>query len=65
MTRVVERTPDELRAERDAILRRHELSLDDFADLARRFLLSGEQWQAWDDLEGIAFLLHEEPAGDR
>lgn len=65
MTRVIDRTPEELRAARDAILQRHGLTLDEFAELARRFHLSGEQWQAWDDLEGIAFLLHEETAADQ
>ena len=65
MTRLVSLTRDELLARRDDILRRHRTSLDDLARRAERFELAGDEWAAWDDLQEIAFLLRDYPAGGR
>lgn len=59
MTRVVDVTPQELLERRAALLERHAMTLDEFSAKAETFQLTGEEWQAWDDLKEIAFLLGE------
>lgn len=60
MTRVTKVTEEDLLARREAILRRHRVSLDEFAERAKRYALTGDEWADWDELQGIAFLLQDE-----
>jgi len=60
MTRVMNVTEESLRARRAAILERHGISLDEFAERARRHALAGDEWTDWDELRGIAYLLRDE-----
>ena len=57
MIEVVNVTRDDLLAYRLAIVEKHRLTLDEFADRARRYAMIGEEWDDWDELQGIAFLL--------
>ena len=49
----------ELRERRDAILRKLDVSLEDLRDRAKSYALVGEEHDAWEQLESIAFLLGE------
>ena len=60
MVRVVSVERDELLARRDEILAKHGLSLTDLADRATQYALVGSEWDAWEELRSIAFLLGEE-----
>ncbi|NIL74830.1 hypothetical protein RhoFasB10_00922 [Rhodococcus sp. B10] len=57
MTTVTSYTPAELVARRELILAKHGMSLSEFADKASQYALVGDEWQAWEDLESIEFLL--------
>jgi hypothetical protein len=60
MTKTVEVTEEELRARRDAILHDLNTTLDDITERARVYALAGHEWDAWDRLQSIAFLLGED-----
>lgn len=57
MTRVVVAKREDLETRRAEILARYGVSLDEFAERAKRYALVGDEWDAWDELRGIAFLL--------
>lgn len=57
MPHVVELTRDELLERRRRILDRYNLSLDEISERAKSFSLVGDEWDAWEDLNNIAFLL--------
>lgn len=59
MTHVVEVTRATLLARRAAILARVGTGLEEFTERARSFSLVGDEWDAWDQLQNIAFLLDE------
>lgn len=48
---------DELLARREEILKRVGADLEEFTARAHSFSLVGEEWDAWDQLQNIAFLL--------
>jgi hypothetical protein len=50
---------DDLFARRRRILERLGMSLDEFKNLAATSVLTGDQWDALEDLDNIAFLLGE------
>jgi hypothetical protein len=60
MTRVTKVTKEDLLARREAILQRHGVSLEEFAERAKHYTLAGDEWADWDELQGIAFLLQDE-----
>jgi hypothetical protein len=60
MSRVVSVSSDELEARRVEILNRLGLSLDEFRDRAESSSLVGEEWDAWQALRDIGFLLGDE-----
>lgn len=64
MAPVVNVTRDQLIAQRDEILARLGLSMDEYVRRAEASELSGEEWEARDDLESIAFLLGEDRSID-
>ena len=57
LTHVVELSRDELLARREEILKRVGADLEEFTARAHSFSLVGEEWDAWDQLQNIAFLL--------
>ncbi|GAT73655.1 hypothetical protein MHM582_2149 [Microbacterium sp. HM58-2] len=59
MAPVIEVTPAELVARRESILTALGLSLDEYLARAARSELTGDEWEARDDLDTIAFLLGE------
>jgi hypothetical protein len=59
MARTEMLSDDELRARRGEILRKFNMTLDDFRDRARDYALVGGEHEAWGQLESIAFLLGE------
>lgn len=59
MTRIATRSDAELRERREAILHRLGVSLDDLRRRAESYALVGEEHEAWEQLESIAFLLGE------
>jgi len=59
MTRIVSPSDAELRERREIILRRLDVSLDDLRERAKSYALVGEEHEAWEQLESIAFLLGE------
>lgn len=59
MTKIATLSDDELRARRTAILSRLGMSFDEFRDRAKHYALVGEEHEAWEQLESIAFLLGE------
>ena len=60
MTRVTTVTQDELLARRAEILVRRGVTLEEFTDRAEQYALTGDEWTDWDELQGIAFLLHDD-----
>lgn len=54
-----------LETRRSEILNRLGVSLEDFAETVQTNTLSGEEWEARDQLEEISFLLNEELAWPR
>lgn len=62
MTRIATRTDDELRARRERILDKLGTPLDELRDRAAHYALVGDEHEAWQQLESIAFLLGETPA---
>jgi hypothetical protein len=59
MTRIATPSDTELRERREAILRKLDVSLDDMRARASSYALVGEEHEAWEQLESIAFLLGE------
>lgn len=57
MAHAVEVTRAELLKRRQQILRRFDTNLEEFTERAKSFSLVGEEWDAWDQLQNIAFLL--------
>lgn len=57
MSRVVSVSNDELAARRDEILRRLGLSLEELRSRADAGALTGDEWDAWQRLCDIEFLL--------
>lgn len=57
MVHVVNAQRQELVRRRSEILARHGVTLDEFTDRAARYELVGDEWDAWEELRGIAFLL--------
>ncbi len=57
MVRVVNVQRQQLERRRAEILARHGVTLDEFAERASRYALVGNEWDAWEELRGIAFLL--------
>ncbi len=57
MVRVVNVQRQQLERRRAEILARHGVTLDEFAERAVRYALVGDEWDAWGELRGIAFLL--------
>jgi predicted neuraminidase len=62
MTRVAAVTDEELRARRERILAKLGIPLDELRDRATRYALVGDEYEAWEQLESIAFLLGESGA---
>jgi len=61
-TRVRELSPAELEARRGEILRRLGVTLDELTRRAESSSLVGDEWEAWEELEDIAFLLGDHAA---
>jgi hypothetical protein len=59
MTRIASLSDEELRDRRTAILSRLGVTLEDLRDRAKSYALVGEEHEAWEQLESIAFLLGE------
>ncbi len=59
MTNIATLSDDELRARRDVILGKLGMTLEEVRDRARSYALVGEEHEAWEQLESIAFLLGE------
>jgi glycine cleavage system regulatory protein len=60
MVRVVSVDRDELLTRREEILAEHGLSLADLATRAAQYALVGSEWDAWEELRSIEFLLGDE-----
>lgn len=60
MIKVLEVTRESLLEEREHIPARFETDLEEFTARARSFSLVGPEWEAWDRLRDIAFLLHDD-----
>jgi hypothetical protein len=59
MTKIASLSDAELRGRRDEILERLGVSIDGLRARARGYALVGEEHDAWEQLESIAFLLGE------
>lgn len=59
MTKIATLSDDELRARRRAILEKLGISLEELRGRAQSYALAGEEHEAWEQLESIAFLLGE------
>ncbi len=59
MTKIATLSDDELRARRTQLLDRLGTSLEDLRARAKSYALVGEEHDAWEQLESIAFLLGE------
>lgn len=57
MSRVIEVSPEALEARREAILGRVGVSLEELRRRADAGALVGEEWEAWQELCDISFLL--------
>jgi hypothetical protein len=57
MTSVVEVSRHTLLERRARILERVGADLQEFTERARSFSLVGDEWDAWDQLQNISFLL--------
>jgi len=55
-------TREALEEQRSRILAKLGVSIEEFAETVRTNILSGEEWEARDQLEEISFLLDEAPA---
>jgi hypothetical protein len=59
MTKIATLSDAELRERREAILRKLDVSLDDLRERAKSYALVGDEHEAWEQIESIAFLLGE------
>jgi hypothetical protein len=59
MTKSAVLSDDELRARRAAILDKLGMSIEDLRERASSYALAGEEHEAWEQIESIAFLLGE------
>jgi len=59
MTRIATLSDDELRARRAEILEKLGVTFEDLRDRAQHYALVGDEHEAWEQLESIAFLLGE------
>ncbi|BBY59257.1 hypothetical protein [Mycolicibacterium sarraceniae] len=59
MTNTATLSDDELRARRRAILDKLGLTIEELRSRAKSYALVGEEHEAWEQLESIAFLLGE------
>lgn len=59
MTKIATLSDDELRARRADILAKLGTGLEEFRNRAKHYALVGEEHEAWEQLESIAFLLGE------
>lgn len=57
MTLVTSYSADELRERRRQILDDFGMSLEEFRQRAQRYGLAGREWEAWNNLRAVAFLL--------
>ncbi|WP_328607761.1 hypothetical protein OG943_01065 [Amycolatopsis sp. NBC_00345] len=57
MTRTEEVSTGQLLQRRDDLLSKVGMDLQTFADRAQSFRLVGDEWNVWDELRNIAFLL--------
>jgi hypothetical protein len=57
MSRVVPVSRDELEERRAALLRTLDMSYDELAELAGRSALVGPEWEVWEAIQDIDFLL--------
>ena len=57
MTRTEEVSTSQLLQRRDDLLSKVRMDLQTFVDRAQSFRLVGDEWDAWDELRNIAFLL--------
>lgn len=57
MVRVVSVQRQQLQRCRAELLASYGVTLDQFAERAARYALVGDEWDAWEELRGIAFLL--------
>ena len=55
----VRRTQDELRARRDVIFIELGITWDELVERHESGYLTPEQWLAWDELDGLNFLIDE------
>ncbi|OBB94975.1 hypothetical protein [Mycobacterium sp. 852002-40037_SCH5390672] len=62
MTKIASLSDDELRARRASILRKLDMSFEEIRDRANSYALAGDEHDAWEQLESIAFLLGETQA---
>jgi hypothetical protein len=62
ITRVKESTRAELEARREEILARLDVSLEELTRRVESSSLVGDEWEAWEELEDIAFLLGDHAA---
>lgn len=62
MTEVATLTDEQLRARREQILEKLGLSRDELRNRAMHYALVGDEYDAWEQLESIAFLLGETSA---
>lgn len=59
MTKIATSSDAELRARRKAILEKLGVPYEDLLERAQSYALVGEEHEAWEQLESIAFLLGE------
>lgn len=59
MTKTAALSDDELRARRAAILEKLGMPIEELRERAETYALAGEEHEAWEQLESIAFLLGE------
>ena len=57
MAPVIDVTRDKLLKRREELLADLGMNLDEFLELASTRTLSGDEWEAMEELDGIAFLL--------
>jgi hypothetical protein len=62
MTKIGTMSDAELRERRESILRKLNVSLEDLRGRATNYALMGDEHEAWEQLESIAFLLGEASA---
>ncbi|RZF02966.1 hypothetical protein [Streptomyces albidoflavus] len=57
MSRVIRRTPEQLRAQRAALLAEVHMTHDELRERARVYAVSERQLMVWHTIEGIDYLL--------